>query len=114
MKRLALACVAGFVLTSCGGGGGGTPGQFADGDDATSTPTPTEEVAGASSTPTTAATAESTPAGNTYTVVAGDTLWGIAQQFGTTVDALAEANGISNPSSIEPGQVLTIPGAAAQ
>lgn len=114
MKRLALACVAGFVLTSCGGGGGGAPGQFGPDDESTATPTPTEEVAGASSTPTTAATAESTPAANTYTVVAGDTLWGIAQQFGTTVDALAEANNISNPSAIEVGQVLTIPGATGQ
>lgn len=113
MKRLALACVAGFVLTGCGGGGG-TPGQFGPDGDSTATPTPTEKVAGASSTPTAAPTAETTPAANTYTVVAGDTLWGIAQQFGTTVAALAEANNISDPSSIEPGQVLTIPGASGQ
>ena len=112
MKRLALACVAGFVLTGCGGGGG-TPGQFGDDDDSTPTPTATGDVAGASSTPTAGVTAESTPAANTYTVVAGDTLWAIAQQFGTTVEALAEANGISDPSAIEPGQVLTIPAAAA-
>ncbi|MDL2225687.1 LysM peptidoglycan-binding domain-containing protein [Eubacteriales bacterium OttesenSCG-928-M02] len=44
-----------------------------------------------------------------YTVVKGDTLWDIAQQYGTTVNALVAANGIANPNLIYPGQVLTIP-----
>ena len=47
-----------------------------------------------------------------YTIQAGDTLGGIAQRFGTTVQALAEANGIENPDLIHPGQTLQIPGAA--
>ena len=36
----------------------------------------------------------------------GDTLSGIAAQFGTTVERLVSANGISNPNLIYAGQVL--------
>lgn len=44
----------------------------------------------------------------TYTVVKGDTLYGIAQKFGVTVDALKSINNLtSNTLSI--GQVLKIP-----
>lgn len=45
----------------------------------------------------------------TYTVQAGDTLSGIAAEFGVTVDAIAEANDIEDPSLIRVGQVLVIP-----
>ena len=45
----------------------------------------------------------------TYTVRRGDNLYRIALRFGTTVDALAQANGISNPDFIYAGQVLQIP-----
>ncbi|WP_094607481.1 hypothetical protein SPSIL_024410 [Sporomusa silvacetica DSM 10669] len=45
----------------------------------------------------------------TYTVMPGDTLWGIAFMLGVTVDALAAANEIVNPDSIYPGQVLIVP-----
>ena len=48
------------------------------------------------------------PAGRTYTVRAGDTLSGIAARYGTTYQALAAKNGISNPDLIYPGQVLKI------
>lgn len=48
--------------------------------------------------------------GPTYIVQAGDTLSGIATTFGTTVDALAQANNITDPSAIYPGLQLTIPG----
>lgn len=43
----------------------------------------------------------------TYTVVAGDSLWKIAQKYGTTVAKLQEANGITG-SLIHPGDVLKI------
>lgn len=43
-----------------------------------------------------------------YTVQSGDTLSGIASKFGTTYQAIAAANGISDPNRIYPGQVLTI------
>ena len=49
---------------------------------------------------------------STYTVKRGDTLWGIAQRFGTTVSQLASRNGITNPSLIYPGMVLRISGSA--
>ena len=44
----------------------------------------------------------------TYIVRRGDTLYGIAQRFGTTVAKLVQLNGISNPNLIYPGQVLKI------
>lgn len=50
----------------------------------------------------------------TYTVVKGDTLWGIAKRFygnGSNYPKIFNANKdkISNPNLIYPGQVLTIP-----
>ena len=56
--------------------------------------------------------APATPTGKTYTVAKGDTLSGIAAQYGTTVDTLVELNGIQNPNLIVVGQVLKLPGAA--
>lgn len=44
-----------------------------------------------------------------YTVEPGNTLWGIAQHFGTTVDELVSHNNISDMNMIFPGQQLIIP-----
>lgn len=52
--------------------------------------------------------------GNTYVVQSGDTLSGIAASHGTDWQTLARVNGISNPDTIYPGQVLTLPGKAPQ
>ncbi len=49
--------------------------------------------------------------GQTHTVVEGDTLTGIAEQYGTTVEALSGANDLTD-SVIWIGQELTIPDAA--
>lgn len=52
------------------------------------------------------------PATSTYTVRAGDTLSSIASKFGTSYQALASLNGISNPNLIYVGQVLRVNGSA--
>lgn len=49
-----------------------------------------------------------------YTVVKGDTLSGIAAKYGTTYQALAAYNGISNPNIINVGQKIKIPNAKAE
>ena len=49
------------------------------------------------------------PPSVTYTVKPGDTLYAIAVKYGTTVQAIATANNISNPNLIQVGQVLNIP-----
>ncbi|WP_162910054.1 LysM peptidoglycan-binding domain-containing protein [Aggregatilinea lenta] len=49
--------------------------------------------------------------GPTHTVQSGENLFRIALQYGTTVDALAMANGITNAATIYAGQVLLIPSA---
>jgi LysM repeat protein len=46
--------------------------------------------------------------GQTYTVASGDTLGGIAANFGTSVDALVSANGLSDPNYLYVGQTLYI------
>ncbi|MBN1873601.1 MAG: LysM peptidoglycan-binding domain-containing protein [Anaerolineae bacterium] len=46
--------------------------------------------------------------GISYTVQLGDTLTGIAAQYGTTVDALLRINGIANPDQLKVGQILQI------
>ncbi len=46
----------------------------------------------------------------TYTVRPGDTLSEIAADHGTSVSALVDANGLSNPNRIYVGQTLKIPG----
>jgi sortase A len=44
-----------------------------------------------------------------YVVQSGDSLWKIADSYGITVDALVEANGLSEDDVIHPGQELIIP-----
>ncbi len=51
--------------------------------------------------------------GSYYIVRAGDTLSNIAQRFGTTTTAIANANGISNTNYIYVGQRLYIPASSA-
>lgn len=53
-----------------------------------------------------------TPAVRTYTVVPGDTLWGIAVLYygdGSRYPEIASANGVENPNLIFPGQTFIIP-----
>jgi LysM repeat protein len=49
-----------------------------------------------------------TPAG-LYVVQQGDTLSGLAEDFGSTVEDLMAANGLTDPNAIQVGQTLLIP-----
>ena len=49
----------------------------------------------------------------TYTVQSGDTMWGIAQAYGMSLDDLVALNPqISDPASIYPGDVINVSGSA--
>ena len=71
------------------------------------TPAPAPTVA---TTPAPAPAAATTPAAapDFYTVQPGDTLWALADQWGTSVDALVELNGITNRDLLSIGQRLRI------
>ncbi|MGC5221869.1 LysM peptidoglycan-binding domain-containing protein [Micromonospora sp. DT81.3] len=58
-----------------------------------------------------AAPAAPPAAASTHTVGAGDTISGIANKYGTTTQAVLDANGLTRSSIIYPGEVLTLPGA---
>lgn len=49
-----------------------------------------------------------------YTVRRGDTLWGIAKKFGTSINRIAALNGIENPDLIYAGEVFKIPSARSE
>jgi len=49
-----------------------------------------------------------------HTVVAGDTLSGIASVYAVTVDALSHLNSIPNPNLIFPGQIIEITGLSGE
>ena len=57
--------------------------------------------------------APAAPSAQTHTVVAGDTISRIAAKYGTTIDAVLAANGLSRSSIIYPGQKIRISGTAA-
>ncbi|MBZ6526821.1 LysM peptidoglycan-binding domain-containing protein [Aerococcaceae bacterium DSM 111021] len=56
---------------------------------------------------------EETPSETYYTVQAGDYLYKIAQQFGTTVEAIKDVNGLTN-NNLQIGDVLLIPGGSEE
>jgi LysM repeat protein len=116
VAAIALAVVALLVLTSLSGILSGASRA----ESPTPTPTPTATpsaspsppasiVASPSVAPSAPPIATPTPARRTYVVQQGDTLNLIAQRFGTTAQAIANANGIKTTDIIDPGQVLIIP-----
>ena len=84
MHRLRFALLVGLLLTL------GLPGSTAQA--LTPTPTPTPED------------------GPTYTVQPGDTLVAIAERFNVDLQALMQANGISDPRALRAGMRLVLPG----
>lgn len=70
------------------------------------TPAPSDSITPA---PSVTPAPSSTDRATTYTVRRGDTLSGIAAEFGTTVKELADLNDISDPSRLRVGQVLRLP-----
>ncbi len=66
-----------------------TPEPATDNEEATAVPAPTEE--------------------QVYIVQAGDTLFRIALNFNTTIEALADYNNITNINALELGQEIRIP-----
>jgi len=83
-------------------------------------PTPTTPAAGATAEPTptpaptavpkpTATPTEAPPAPIEYTVVDGDTWYGIAEAYGVDAESLATYNGYTLEDLLPVGEVLTIP-----
>lgn len=75
---------------------------------------PAAPVPAAPAPPAPAASASApAPAASTHTVVAGDTVFAIAQQYGTSVDAIYALNALTSTSIIYPGQALVVAAAPA-
>src|SRR5262245_37713817 len=66
-------------------------------------------IPGAAGAPASNGSPAASAAGGSYTVQSGDTLYGIAVKFGTTVNAIKSANGLSS-NTIRIGQVLKVLG----
>ena len=101
--------------------GAGSPSPSATEAAVAATPPPATAKPTAVLTPTAKASPTLVPTGPTakptatpakptsYKVKSGDTLSGIAAEFGTTVKVLAELNGIKDPSKLHIGQVIKLP-----
>ena len=72
------------------------------------TPAPTLDIEATATSYASLLRPTSTPAG-LYIVKQGDTLGGLAQQFGTTVEEIMAANNINDPNALQVGQALIIP-----
>jgi hypothetical protein len=92
---------------------GATPGASVDVPAPTLVPTENEPSVDPSAEPPPSEPAASEPPASespaTYKVRRGDTLSGIAAEFGTTVKVLVELNDIKDPGSLRVGQVLKLP-----
>ncbi len=107
---LCLAVALALLASACGGGdGNGNGASSPSGEPAqtSSAPAPTQ-------TPS-AETPPGSPAGTnavatTYVVKPGDSVYSIAVKFGTSVQAIVQANNLNDPAKIWPGVSLIIPG----
>ena len=117
MSRVPALATALFLLIAAGcfGGSGGTAG---DDESTTSTTRPrvlvvttTTTTAPTAPTATTPETTTTRPLGGprTHRVSEGEVLGQIADQYGVSVDAIVEANGLDSPDLIYEDQELIIP-----
>jgi D-alanyl-D-alanine carboxypeptidase len=90
-------------------------GDDDDGEDpgTTGTPTPSRSFVGLPPSEGATEAPTPTPRQTVYVVQAGDTLLAIADRFGVSVDSIVEVNGIDDPTLINVGQELIIPGGQA-
>jgi LysM repeat protein len=72
------------------------------------TPAPTQDIDATATVYARALVPTPTPPGQ-YIVQAGDTLEGLAAEFGTTVEEIMAANNLTDPDTIQVGQALVIP-----
>jgi LysM repeat protein len=95
-----------FALAACGGGD--SPFAPTPSPSTVSSPsqTPGTGTPGTTGTPTTSPS-ECEP--TDYEVVDGDTLAALAETFGVTIDAIAEASDLEDPDVLAIGDPLTIP-----
>ena len=103
-RQLILTLLAATLLSfACGGGGNDLAPSSLDSIPTATPPAVLPE-------PLIVAQSELPISGATYAVQSGDTLSAIAERFGTTVDAIVEANDITDATSLEVGLLLIIPG----
>ncbi|MEM9565896.1 MAG: LysM domain-containing protein [Actinomycetota bacterium] len=126
MRRLVVVSVAAaLVLVAAGCGRSAPEGAVAESTDGaepvaagvrvvseqTVVPPSSTTLPPVTETTTTTAPPPPTAAAGTYVIQPGDTLSVIAEQFGVSVQAISEANQITDVNAIQPGQELIIPGA---
>lgn len=107
--RLMGATLVSAVLVACGSGGDGmllpretVPALLYI------TPAPTLDVDATVTAYALAIIPSPTPSGM-YVIKAGDTLSGIAADFGSTVEEIMTLNNITNPETIQVGQSIIVP-----
>jgi LysM repeat protein/soluble lytic murein transglycosylase-like protein len=89
--------------TEAGSSRSGTTASRASGEGSSSTARPS------SSSSTSGSRTGSAARAREHTVGEGETLWGIARRYETTVDSLRRANDLEEDEQIRPGQKLSIP-----
>jgi nucleoid-associated protein YgaU len=114
-RRRGTGLLAGLILTVAAGAlvacGGASPLDIAPTSTAAATAVSSQPTQPPAATATAEATNETPATGGQqeYVVQDGDTLGAIAEQFGVTVDAIVQANSITDANLIIPGETLIIP-----